>query len=357
MALILILPHIAIDGTVRILIMRETKKITIYEIARLAETSPRTVTRAFQKGSPINEETRERIIRIANENGYSPNQAASRIRGRELTIGVVYRNQVDVFTSEYLRGFRNAENALKDFKTRVVYKLAESDAEASAHFEKLIHDNVDGIVNFSSFNVDEDARVLLEKSRIPCITACFESNINSVSSVSVDTELKGRMACSMLSLICPQGDIAVFTGSLETSHHIAIMEGFRDEATKCGVRISDVFDTKDDEAAALGFAEKLAKEGRCKGVAFTSANSVSAIEVFQSYGYQPVIIASDVFPSLSEYIRNGVVAATIYQAPEKQGRVAIMNMYRYLSEKETIPAQIRIPPQIVLRSNLSVYEK
>ena len=92
-------------------------------------------------------------------------------------------------------------------------------------------------------------------------------------------------------------------------------------------------------------------------MAFTSANSVSAIKVFQSYGYQPVIIASDVFPSLSEYIRNGVVAATIYQAPEKQGRVAIMNMYRYLSEKETIPSQIRIPPQIVLRSNLSVYEK
>ena len=118
MALTLILHQIAIDGIVRILylFMRESKKITIYEIARLAETSPRTVTRAFQKDSPINDETRQRIIRIANENGYSPNQAASRIRGRELTIGVVYRNQVDVFTSEYLRGFHNAENALKDFK-------------------------------------------------------------------------------------------------------------------------------------------------------------------------------------------------------------------------------------------------
>ncbi len=55
---------------------------TIYDIAKLAGVSPATVSRALNQKGQVKEETRKKILEIAEELNYSPNYLAREFKKR-----------------------------------------------------------------------------------------------------------------------------------------------------------------------------------------------------------------------------------------------------------------------------------
>jgi len=53
---------------------------TIYDIAKLAGVSPATVSRALNQKGQVKEETRKKILEIAEELNYSPNYLARSLK-------------------------------------------------------------------------------------------------------------------------------------------------------------------------------------------------------------------------------------------------------------------------------------
>ncbi len=71
-------------------ISKKSQQITIVDVAKVLGVSPSTVSRALNNSSEINENTRQEIIRVANELDYRPNLLAQSLhRGETHTIGVV----------------------------------------------------------------------------------------------------------------------------------------------------------------------------------------------------------------------------------------------------------------------------
>ncbi|MCT4333483.1 substrate-binding domain-containing protein [Paracoccus sp. YLB-12] len=65
------------------------RKPTIIDLAKAAGVSPTTISHAFSGRRKVDPETRERIVALAEQMGYRPNQAAQRLRsGRTGTIGL-----------------------------------------------------------------------------------------------------------------------------------------------------------------------------------------------------------------------------------------------------------------------------
>ena len=95
------------------------------------------------------------------------------------------------------------------------------------------------------------------------------------------------------------------------------------------------------------------------GIYISSANSGPILKYLEEndLGDEVTVIASDVFPELSAYIRKGIVNATIYQDPYGQGRRAFEGLFYHIAEGRRIDSIIMSNPQIVLRSNLSAYER
>lgn len=56
---------------------------TIYDIAKLAGVSPATVSRALNQKGQVKEETRKKILEIAEELNYSPNYLARSLKRSE----------------------------------------------------------------------------------------------------------------------------------------------------------------------------------------------------------------------------------------------------------------------------------
>lgn len=87
---------------------QSTAKITIYDVARIAEVSPSTVSRAFSRPGRVSAKTAERIHRIAKEMGYqSPNEPRLAPTTSQI-IGVALADITNPFFFSIIRGAQNA---------------------------------------------------------------------------------------------------------------------------------------------------------------------------------------------------------------------------------------------------------
>jgi LacI family transcriptional regulator len=69
------------------------------------------------------------------------------------------------------------------------------------------------------------------------------------------------------------------------------------------------------------------------------------------------IITTDLFPDLVPQIRSGAVAATIYQRPRTQGRMAFRMLHKHLAEGGAQSHEVSLVPHLVMRGNLDFFLK
>jgi ABC-type sugar transport system substrate-binding protein len=66
-------------------------------------------------------------------------------------------------------------------------------------------------------------------------------------------------------------------------------------------------------------------------------------------------IATGLFPALVPKIRSKAVAATIYQRPRTQGRIAFRVLHEFMARGECPSLQVHLAPQLVMRGNLDFF--
>jgi DNA-binding LacI/PurR family transcriptional regulator len=128
---------------------RGVRRLSIKDIARIAQVSHPTVSRALQNSPLVNPQTAERIWKIANESGYRASAVArGLVTRRTRTIGLVVTTVADPFTCEVVSGI---EQTASDCGYSVF--LADSNADP-AREQKIVQSfaerRVDGIIVTSS---------------------------------------------------------------------------------------------------------------------------------------------------------------------------------------------------------------
>ena len=118
---------------------------TIRDVARLAEVSIGTASKALNHSGSLRQETRDRVIAAARELGFRPNDLAQSLhRGQSLTVGLISTDSFGRFTMPIMEGL---EECLTDRHMAVFMCNATDDPEREAqHVESLLGKRVDGIV-------------------------------------------------------------------------------------------------------------------------------------------------------------------------------------------------------------------
>ncbi len=146
--------------------------ITIYDVAKHANCSPATVSKAYNNYSGVSKKTYEKVMKSAEELGYTPNNNARALTTKKTwLIGVLFSEELGVgithpHYSEILQNFRiTAEENGYD----IIFVSRRIGDKNISYLDHCNYRGVDGVLVAVSNNEIEEVRCILE-SDIKCVS-------------------------------------------------------------------------------------------------------------------------------------------------------------------------------------------
>jgi LacI family transcriptional regulator len=123
--------------------------VTIKDVARKANVSVATVSRALNGHQNVAEEVRRRVVSIANELRYSPHHAARSLSSRRTnTIGVVLPDLYGEFFSELMRGI---DQVARERGLHLLVSSYHGNPQEQGDALRAMRGRVDGLLLMSPF--------------------------------------------------------------------------------------------------------------------------------------------------------------------------------------------------------------
>jgi len=344
------------------------KRSGIHLIAEMASVSIGTVDRALHGRGGIKESTRQRILQVTRQIGYTPNLAARALSAAKASarVGVCMPREIHFFYDQLWSGVLDESRRVAQmgiqFVNRPVQALGEGDTEG---FKELVESGVNGIILTAGnpkgltplIDDAEDKGV-----RVVCVsTDAPESRRSSI--VCVEPALNGSLAGELMGKLVPRDSkVAVVAGMLTAEDHRKKTDGFSEAFPKhcAGGKIVGVIEGHEDEDES--FQKTFDLLGRVPELAGLYVNTVNCLPVCRALGARGLagkvkLITTDLFAEMSPYFQKGTITASIYQQPHRQGQIAVRVMVDNLTNKTHFPPAVHLSPGLVMSSNLHLFRE
>ncbi len=344
------------------------KSVTLQDIADALGVSTGTVHRALHDHSGVNELTKTKVLGMAKAMGYRVNLAARYLSmKRSCRISVNTLQGVISYWDEVRAGIKEEAETIGMDRVELQfrnYSMIQGQSEEEA-FQEALKENVDGIITFPSHPKKLGTWMRrASRAEIPVVCVTTDApDTRRLAVVSIDTALSGSLAADLMGKILRgKGNVAVTLGALQINEH----------AEKCRVfestlhtyypemKLTAVVEDKSEEAEAYEKSKALfLQHPELNGIYVTTEASIPVVQAARETGIlsRLTIIATDLFPALAKEIRRESILATLYQCPNRQGRMAFRVLYEFLVQGSCPSPQVTIAPQLVMRGNLDYFLK
>ena len=325
------------------------RKPTIQMIAELAGVSRGTVDRVLNNRSYVKAEVRERVLRIANEQGYvTPREAHLREQQdarKPLSLGVLlpswgFGHQ---FLEEVQTGIDEARLELEDADVKIIQVQCDTElpAEAVRLLQSLREQGVQGIAVCALQDqlIEQELRRMKEEG-IPVVT--FNTDLPGSGRdlfVGEDIRQSGRLAAQMMSkCVRPGEQILVALGNKKFDGHRLRMEGFEERMRELGFPEEDLFsaETFNDYGTTLHeVSEAIRLHPQLRGIYMANLSVTACAEVVRAYNKKGEIhvICHDINAGIRQLMRDGYIDFTIPQDFVRQGREPLIWLTNHLRNK------------------------
>lgn len=206
------------------------QRVTMQDVAKAANVTPQTVSRALNNAPDISEEMRGKILRIAEELHYVKNNTASSLRcGSSRLVVVIYDALVNVYFSVMLDYLQTA------LRERGYSMLALSVAEQRLNrrtYEFAVSRNAEGIISF--LEPEEELSAFIKGFSIPILLVGRRTEEKTIDYLRTDDEEGGRLAARrLLARGCKRP--LYLTVDLSVSCAFDRFRGFEEEFLKTGI--------------------------------------------------------------------------------------------------------------------------
>jgi DNA-binding LacI/PurR family transcriptional regulator len=190
---------------------RRAARVTISDLARRLQISKASVSYALNGRTGVSEQTRQRVLSLAEELGFHPNSAAVALSAsRTRTIGIVIARDPALISTEafYMRTLVGIEQYLNEVDSSLLLRLTGENGEDLDVLRRWGRQRrVDGFILFDEH--DDDPRIrLLKDLGIPFVV---------VASRAVDDEA-GRLVTSPEETVALVLDHLAGLGHVEVAH-------------------------------------------------------------------------------------------------------------------------------------------
>lgn len=333
------------------------KKITIKDIARVANVSHMTVSRALNNKPRIHEETKKRILSIAKELNYQPNYIArSLVMKRTKTLGLVITTIANPFYNELAQGI---EATARGLGYNIILCCTNYDLSSERQYiEMLQGKGVDGII-LSSAHMEDRNVVGLAEEGFPIVLVnrrTYHPVVKEkVDYVGVDNILGGFLAVEHLIRLGHQR-IGVIGGSSDSSVGFERLEGGKKAFEVYGLdQVTDYFldgDFLKDSGYKGG--KRFLKMVEPPTAVFAT-NDYMALGAYQAILEEsrkiPEEIAIVGFNDIEFTAMKGIELTTVGQKKFEMGALAVKTLVEKAEGGEVKPStkEIFLKPELIIR--------
>ncbi len=346
----------------------------LVDIAELADVSIGTVDRVLHNRGRVAEETRTKVLRIANELGYERNIHASILAGsrKKVTIcNLIPQRGMDPFWDKIHEGLEMAGEEVIRHNVNITQE--EFDLFDPADFTKKVNNifgkAYDGLLIAPVFQREWSLlNEFLHRTHIPHVlinTLAEDEDESFLCYVGPDSYQSGRLAARLLSLHCSAGDKVIMIPleqDFKNAHHMLEKErGFRDcfaeISPKVKVHTCEFEAYNDPQKLAAFLTKKIRKYPTLKGI-YTSASRIHKMAAY--FDEQDVnhikLIGYDSLEENLKYLSSGQIHYLINQNPTLMGYLGLIHLSKFLVFKSRPPKYNYLPLDVILPENVSYYQ-
>jgi len=329
--------------------------VSLTDVAKLADVSIATVSRAISHPDKLAPETLALVKRAMAEMGYKPNRVARRLRqksGRRHLLGLIIPDIQNPFFAEIARGVEDVAYA-NEFA--VMLCNSDEDLKKEAFYLDVMQsESVDGII-LPPINDQDPAIIRLAAAGMP-IVSVDRSLVNaSIDKVEVDNRQGAYEAVDHL-IKLGHRRVAMIVGRQNVSTSRERRAGYEAALKAHQLPLQEALIRIGDNKQASGHAlaqELLALSPRPTAL-FVSNNlmTVGAMEAIHKCGLRiPQDVAIIGFDDLPWAEALDPPLTVVRQPAYDVGRAAAELLLKRLSDPDAPAAWLRLRPKLILRSS------
>ena len=269
------------------------RDLDMHAVAELAGVSIATVSRALSNPERVNDVTRERVLSIVRQTGYTPNIAARQLRAaRSMTVLVVVPTMVTPFFAELFDGVDRTLSA--HGYSLLVGNLMDSPEKERRLVDLAFSGGVDGVILLNG-HVPATPERSLADSGLPTVAINVPSEDASMPSVlACEREAGIEVADHLLDL--GHRRFGYITGPEGNYCEVERWRGFSERLQAAGIPLSEILRLPGDFAVESGEEAALAlcRHSAARPTAVFSASDMMAIGFMRGLRREGVGVPSDI---------------------------------------------------------------
>ena len=324
---------------------------TLEDIARALNVSKMTVSRAINNHPEINQDTRARILEVAQKMNYRPNQFARALTtSRSFLIGIVVPDLMHSYFSEICRGVES--KARPSGYQNLICSTDEEPRKEMDEIEALLS-RTDGLIVASSLASQEAKfyrELLRDNARIVLIDRLLEG-LNCSNVVTDDIEV-GMLATNHL-IKLGHREIGHLRGT-NVSTSIKRFEGYSRALSEAGLKLSSIRDCGYTESDGYQAMKVWIADGELPTAIF-AANDPAAIGAMSALYDAGIKVPDDVAIVGAGRIHYGdmlrVPLTTVSWSTTEMGQVAADLILEAIDSEKNQYRQVIVKPELVIRAS------
>lgn len=247
--------------------------MNIKQIAKAAGVSVATVSRVMNHPENVAPKTRDKILKIMEEEEYKPNWFAQGLNfNKTKTIGLVIPHMLSTMYMEIAKGVEDVAQQ-KGYITFMCNVEKDQELEKN-YIEQLLTRRVDGIILMFS-SLDEEYIKSVEEHDVPVVLIGEDKRAEDFNTVKVDCQLGAERMVSQL-IENGHGSIGILYGNDPKQESLDMLEGYKNVLKKHGIEILDEYIKSVENTIEGGYlgAKKMMADGAPKAI-FTTSDEIA----------------------------------------------------------------------------------
>ncbi|SDK02657.1 LacI family DNA-binding transcriptional regulator [Sediminibacillus albus] len=339
-------------------------KLTIKDIAKMADVSPGTVSKIINNTGSIGYKTKEKVMKIIEETGYQPSFSAKSLATKKSNlIGLIYAGEVDVdfnhpFFNQVINAFRKTIGQLG--YDILVFSNNQFSKNKEDYLARCKHFQLDGCIVVAGEHI-EDSVYELDQSTVPCVGVDIELTGPQSSYVTTDNSKVAAKVVEYFYLHSVK-DIAFIGGQRDSVISNIRKDGFIHSMNQFGIKINEEWIKYGNYFEDSGYeAMQAMLTDRPYPKAVFAASDMMALGALKAIKEAGLRVPEDIkllgCDDIEACRYSDPTLSTVKQDKEKIGKLAAYMLHDLINGNAE-PSSILVDPELVIRgSSALVSEK